>query len=40
MEKFVNSRISSEEFCANFLELRQKLIYEYEVFIKQVSSEK
>ena len=40
MEKFVNSRISGEEFSDSFLELRQKLIYEYEGFIKQVSSEK
>jgi len=40
MEKFVNRIISGEEFSENFLGFRQKLIYEYDDFSKELDSEK
>ena len=40
MEKFVNKIISGEEFSDSFLELRQRLIYEYDGFLKELDSEK
>ena len=40
MEKFVNRIISGEEFSDSFLELRQRLIYEYDGFLKELDSEK
>ena len=40
MEKFVNKIISGEEFSDSFLELRQRLIYECDSFIKELDSEK
>ena len=40
MEKFVNRIISGEEFSNSFLQLRQKLIYECDGFIKELDSEK
>lgn len=40
MEKFVNRIISGEEFSDSFLQLRQRLIYESEAFIKELGSEK
>ena len=40
MEKFVNRIISGKEFSDSFLELRQKLIYECDGFIKELDSEK
>ncbi len=40
MEKFVNRIISGEEFSDSFLELRQRLIYECDGFIKELGSEK
>lgn len=40
MEKFVNKIISGEEFSNSFLELRQRLIYECDGFLKELSSEK
>ena len=40
MEKFVNKIISGEEFSNSFLELRQRLIYECDGFLKELGSEK
>ena len=40
MEKFVNRIISGEEFSDSFLELRQRLIYECDGFLKELGSEK
>ena len=40
MEKFVNRIISGEEFSNSFLELRQRLIYECDGFLKELGSEK
>ena len=40
MEKFVNKIISGEEFSDSFLELRQRLIYECDGFLKELGSEK
>ena len=40
MEKFVNKIISGEEFEDSFFELRQRLIYECEDFLKELKSEK
>jgi hypothetical protein len=40
MEKFVNKIISGEEFNNSFLELRQRLIYECDGFLKELDSEK
>jgi hypothetical protein len=40
MEKFVNRIISGEEFNDSFLELRQRLIYECDDFLKELGSEK
>mmetsp|Transcript_26791 Transcript_26791/g.56115 ORF Transcript_26791/g.56115 Transcript_26791/m.56115 type:complete len:153 (+) Transcript_26791:4379-4837(+) len=40
MEKFVNKIISGEEFNNSFLELRQRLIYECDGFLKELGSEK
>ena len=40
MEKFVNRIISGKEFSDSFLELRQKLIYECDGFLKKLGSEK
>lgn len=40
MEKFVNKIISGEEFSDSFFELRQRLVYEYDGFLKQLGSEK
>ena len=40
MEKFVTRIISGEEFSDSFLELRQRLIYECDSFIKELDSEK
>ena len=40
MEKFVNKIISGEEFSNSFLELRQRLIYECDDFLKELGSEK
>jgi len=40
MEKFVNRVISGKEFSDSFLQLRQKLIYECDGFLKEVGSEK
>jgi hypothetical protein len=40
MEKFVNRIISGEEFSDSFLELRQRLIYECDGFVKELGSEK
>ena len=40
MGKFVNRMISGEEFSDSFLELRQRLIYECDGFLKQSGSEK
>jgi hypothetical protein len=40
MEKFVNRIISGEEFEDSFFELRQRLIYEYDDFLKELGSEK
>ena len=40
MKKFVNRIISGEEFSDSFLELRQRLIYECDVFLKELGSEK
>ena len=40
MEKFVTRIISGEEFSDSFLELRQRLIYECDSFIKELGSEK
>ena len=40
MGKFVNRMISGEEFSDSFLELRQKLIYECDGFLKELGSEK
>jgi hypothetical protein len=39
MEKFVNRIISGEEFSNSFFELRQRLIYECDGFLKELSSE-
>lgn len=39
MEKFVNRIISGEEFSNSFFELRQRLIYEYDGFLKELISE-
>ena len=40
MEQFVNRIISGEEFSDGFLELRQRLIYECDDFLKELSLEK
>jgi hypothetical protein len=40
MEKFVNRIISGEEFEDSFLELRQRLIYECNGFLKELGSGK
>ena len=40
MGKFVNRMISGEEFSDSFLELRQRLIYECDGFLKELGSEK
>ena len=40
MEKFVNKIINGEEFSNSFLELRQRLIYECDGFLKELGSEK
>ena len=40
MEKFVNRIISGEEFSDSFLQLRQRLIYECDGFLKELGSEK
>ena len=40
MEKFVNRIISGKEFSDSFLQLRQKLIYECDGFLKELGSEK
>lgn len=40
MEKFVNRIISGEELRDSFLQLRQRLIYECDGFIKELGSEK
>lgn len=40
MEKFVNRIISGEEFRDSFIQLRQRLIYECDGFIKELGSEK
>ena len=40
MEKFINRIISGEEFSNSFFELRQRLIYECDGFIKKLGSEK
>ena len=40
MEKFINRIISGEEFSDSFLQLRQRLIYECDGFLKELSSEK
>jgi len=40
MEKFVNRIISGEEFSDSFLQLRQRLVYECDGFIKELGSEK
>ena len=40
MKKFVNRIISGEEFSDSFLELRQRLIYECDGFLKELGSEK
>lgn len=40
MRKFVNRMISGEEFSDSFLELRQRLIYECDGFLKELGSEK
>lgn len=40
MEKFVNKIISGEEFSNSFLELRQRLTYECDGFLKELGSEK
>lgn len=40
MEKFVNRIISGKEFIVSFLELRQRLIYECDGFLKELGSEK
>lgn len=40
MEKFVNRIISGKEFSDSFLELRQRLIYECDGFLKELGSEK
>ncbi len=40
MEKFVNRIISGKEFSNSFLELRQRLIYECDSFLKELGSEK
>ena len=40
MEKFINKIISGEEFSTSFLELRQRLIYECDGFLKELGSEK
>ena len=40
MKKFVNRIISGEEFSDSFLQLRQRLIYECDGFLKELSSEK
>lgn len=40
MGKFVNRIISGKEFSDSFLELRQKLIYECDGFLKELGSEK
>ena len=40
IEKFVNGIISGKEFSDSFLELRQKLIYECDGFLKELGSEK
>ena len=39
MGKFVNRMISGEEFSDSFLELRQRLIYECDGFLKELGSE-
>nr|UZC30168.1 hypothetical protein [Entomoneis sp.] len=39
MEKFVNRIISGEEFSNSFFELRQRLIYECDGFLKELISE-
>ena len=38
MKKFVNRIISGKEFSDSFLKLRQKLIYECDGFLKELSS--
>jgi len=40
VEKFVNRIISDEEFSDSFRELRQRLIYECDGFLKELGSEK
>ena len=40
MEKFINRIISGEEFSDSFLQLRQRLIYECDGFLRELSSEK
>jgi hypothetical protein len=40
MEKFVHKIISGEEFDDSFFQLRQRRIYEYHDFIKELNSEK
>ena len=40
VEKFVNRIISDEEFSDSFRELRQRLIYECDSFLKELVSEK
>ena len=40
MEKFVNRIISGEEFSDSFLELYQRVVYECDGFLKELSSEK
>lgn len=40
MEKFVDRKISGEQFSDSFLELRRKLIYKCDGFIEELGSEK
>ena len=40
MEKFVNNIISGEDISNNFLELRQRLVYKCDGFLKELGSKK